>query len=53
VWNATPLIALDVYEHAYIRDFSTARPKYIDAFLANLDWTAINSRFDRYRIGQT
>ncbi len=52
VWNATPLIALDVYEHAYIRDFSTARAKYIDAFLANLDWAAINDRFDRYRIGQ-
>ncbi|MBI2683831.1 MAG: superoxide dismutase [Actinobacteria bacterium] len=51
VWNATPLIALDVYEHAYIRDFSTARPKYIEAFLANLDWAAINARFDHFRIG--
>ena len=53
VWNATPIIALDVYEHSYIRDFSTARAKYIDAFMANLDWAAINARFDRYRIGQT
>jgi len=45
VWNCTPIIALDVYEHSYIRDFSTARPKYIDAFFANLDWAAINPRF--------
>lgn len=45
VWNATPIIALDVYEHSYIRDFSTARPKYIEAFVANLDWAAINARF--------
>lgn len=44
VWNGTPVIALDVYEHAYIGDFSTARPKYIDAFIANLDWAAINAR---------
>lgn len=45
VWNVTPIIALDVYEHSYIRDFSTARPKYIDAFVANLDWPAISGRF--------
>jgi Fe-Mn family superoxide dismutase len=45
VWGCTPLVALDVYEHAYIRDFSTARPKYIDAFVANLDWNDVNERF--------
>jgi Fe-Mn family superoxide dismutase len=52
VWDATPIIALDVYEHSYIRDFSTARPKYIDAFMANLDWAAINARFARYNISE-
>ena len=46
VWGCTPIIALDVYEHAYIRDFSTARAKYIDAFIANIDWAAVNARFD-------
>jgi Fe-Mn family superoxide dismutase len=45
VWGCTPLVALDVYEHSYIRDFSTARPKYIDAFVANLDWNDVNERF--------
>jgi Fe-Mn family superoxide dismutase len=49
VWNATPIIALDVYEHSYIRDFSTARPKYIDAFMANLDWSDVNQRFGMIR----
>jgi superoxide dismutase, Fe-Mn family len=47
VWNATPILALDVYEHSYIRDFSTARPKYIDAFVANIDWADVSARFER------
>jgi superoxide dismutase, Fe-Mn family len=42
VWNATPLIALDVYEHAYVLDFRTDRAAYIDAFFANLDWGVVN-----------
>jgi superoxide dismutase, Fe-Mn family len=45
VWNATPILALDVYEHSYIRDFSTARPKYIDAFMANIDWGDVSERW--------
>ncbi len=47
VWNATPILALDVYEHSYIRDFSTARPKYIEAFVANIDWADVSSRWER------
>ncbi|MDQ3813768.1 MAG: superoxide dismutase [Armatimonadota bacterium] len=45
VWNATPIIALDVYEHAYYLDYATKRADYIDAFLRNLNWNAIASRF--------
>lgn len=48
VWNATPLIALDVYEHAYFLDYGTDRPGYIEAFLANLDWAVINSWAKQY-----
>lgn len=50
VWNATPLIALDVYEHAYFLDYGTDRPGYIEAFLANLDWAVINSWAEQYGI---
>src|SRR5262249_29526598 len=32
VWNATPILALDVYEHAYYYDFQANRGAYIDAF---------------------
>ncbi len=45
IWNAAPLLALDVYEHAYFIDFGSARAKYIDAFLNVIDWDAVNANF--------
>lgn len=50
VWNATLLVALDVYEHAYFLDYQTDRASYIEAFLANLDWDAVNGFVDAYGI---
>jgi superoxide dismutase, Fe-Mn family len=50
IWNATPLVALDVYEHAYFLDYQTDRASYIDAFFDNLDWTTINDWASRYQI---
>ena len=50
VWNATPLVALDVYEHAYFLDYQTDRASYIDAFFANLDWGVVNDWVGRYGI---
>ena len=53
VWNATPLVALDVYEHAYFLDYQTDRSAYIEAFLANLHWSVVNHWVDAYRIPTT
>jgi superoxide dismutase, Fe-Mn family len=50
VWNATPLIALDVYEHAYFLDYQTDRAAYIEAFFRNLDWNVVNGWISSYRI---
>jgi Fe-Mn family superoxide dismutase len=50
VWNAAPLVALDVYEHAYFLDYQTDRASYIDAFLANLDWSVVNGWVEAYGI---
>jgi Fe-Mn family superoxide dismutase len=50
IWNATPIVALDVYEHAYFLDFQTDRSGYIDAFFANLDWSVVNDWVSKYEI---
>jgi superoxide dismutase, Fe-Mn family len=50
VWNATPLVALDVYEHAYFLDYQTDRGAYVDAFFENLDWDVVNGWITAYRI---
>ncbi len=47
IWNATPVLALDVYEHAYWIDYGRARAKYIDAFFNNLDWSVVAANLDR------
>ena len=50
VWNATPLVALDVYEHAYFLDYQTDRASYIDAFFSNLDWDVVNGWIEQYGV---
>jgi Fe-Mn family superoxide dismutase len=50
IWNATPLVALDVYEHAYFLDYQTDRAGYIEAFFRNLEWETINEWVARYAI---
>jgi len=50
VWNATPLVALDVYEHAYFIDFGTDRAGYIEAFMNNLDYDVVDDWAQRYGI---
>ena len=43
-----PVLVMDVWEHAFILDFTPAeRPKYIEAFFSNIDWTAVDQRLQR------
>ena len=39
-----PVLVMDVWEHAYLLDFKTERPKYIDAFFSNINWSMVESR---------
>jgi len=47
VWNATPILALDMYEHAYWLDYQTNKAKYIEAFFKNLDWATVENKFEK------
>lgn len=44
LWNHVPLLAMDVYEHAYYLDFQTDRKAYIEGFIKCIDWAAVARR---------
>lgn len=39
-----PLLVMDVFEHAYIRDYGLKRADYIDAFLRHIDFSVVEKR---------
>ena len=43
--GATPVLALDMYEHAYHLDFGAKAGAYVDAFMANIHWAAVYERY--------
>lgn len=44
---AAPLLVLDMYEHAYAMDYGAAAGKYVDAFVANVNWDEVEKRYER------
>ncbi len=43
-----PVLVMDVWEHAFILDYKPAdRPKYIEAFFSNIDWSTVERRLHR------
>lgn len=47
---SVPLLVLDMYEHAYHMDYGAAAAKYIDAFMTNVNWDAVNRRLGEIRM---
>jgi superoxide dismutase, Fe-Mn family len=40
----TPILVMDMYEHAYQMDYGAAAAKYIDAFFKNIQWERVAQR---------
>jgi Fe-Mn family superoxide dismutase len=46
VASGVPILALDMYEHAYQMDYGANAKAYVDVFLRNIDWPALELRYE-------
>jgi Fe-Mn family superoxide dismutase len=43
--GATPLLVMDVFEHAYVLDYGIKKMEYLEAFMKAIDWRVVSQRF--------
>jgi Fe-Mn family superoxide dismutase len=46
VAGGIPILALDMYEHAYHIDFGANARAYVETFMRNLDWKSVEARYE-------
>ncbi|NTU66992.1 MAG: superoxide dismutase [Candidatus Moranbacteria bacterium] len=44
--GCTPLLIMDVFEHAFMIQYGLKKADYIEAFMKNIDWKTVSGRFD-------
>ena len=42
--GCSPILVLDVFEHAFMIDYGLKRPDYIETFFKNIKWGAVEAR---------
>ena len=45
LWMATPLVVIDVYEHAFYVDYKNNKVLYIEKFMGHINWEEVNRRY--------
>jgi superoxide dismutase, Fe-Mn family len=45
--GGVPILALDMYEHAYALDYGAAAGAYVEAFMDNLNWAPVYERYQQ------
>jgi len=45
LWMATPLVVIDVYEHAFYVDYKNNKTLYIERFMTHINWEEVNRRY--------
>ncbi len=43
LWMASPLVAMDTYEHAFYVDYENRKAQYVEKFVEHIDWRAVQS----------
>lgn len=46
--GTTPLLVMDVFEHAFVLDYGLKRADYIAAFMKAIDWSVVEQRFEHH-----